>query len=128
MPLKNRNNGQWTEAKFRSFVVSALRAASRRWPPKYAALKAAFIGKKLNAKTNKMAAHYKCISCKSLFVAADVQIDHIIPVVDVRDGFKNWDTYIERMFCEVNGLQVMCKSCHKIKTDEEKMERKKHVN
>jgi 5-methylcytosine-specific restriction endonuclease McrA len=122
---KVRNGGEWTDARFRSFVTSALRAASRRWPPKYTALKAAFVGKKVNVKSGKMAMHYKCSSCKKHFVAADVQVDHIEPVVDPVKGFQTWDIFIDRIFCEIENLQVLCKPCHKIKTDQEKDDRKK---
>jgi 5-methylcytosine-specific restriction endonuclease McrA len=125
--VKNRNGGEWTEARFRSFVTSALRAASRRWPPKYKALKEAFAGRKVNAKTGKMAMHYECAECSKHFVATDVQVDHIKPVVDPKKGFTTWDNFIERMFCEMKNLQVLCKPCHKIKTDQEKLERKKKV-
>jgi len=125
--VKNRNGGEWTDARFRSFVTSALRAASRRWPPKYKALKEAFAGRKVNAKTGKLAMHYECAECKQHFVAADVQVDHIKPVVDPKKGFTTWDNFIERMFCEADNLQVLCKPDHKIKTDQEKLERKKKV-
>lgn len=125
MTDKKRNGGEWTEARFKSFVTSALRAASRRWPPKYKALKEAFAGRKVNAKTGKLAMHYTCAACKKLYVATDVQVDHIKPVVDPKKGFVSWDVYINRMFCEIEDLQVMCKPCHKIKTDQEKLERKK---
>ncbi len=119
------NSGEWTDAKFRSFITSALRAASRRWPPKYKALKEALTGRKVNAKTGKMAMHYKCVACEDIFIAADVQVDHISPVVDPKKGFVSWDVYITRMFCEIDGMQVMCKPCHKIKTTEEKKLRTK---
>ena len=125
MTDKKRNGGEWTEARFKSFVTSALRAASRRWPPKYKALKEALVGRKVNAKTGKMAMHYKCSACKKLFVAVDVQVDHIKPVVDPKKGFVSWDDFINRIFCEIENLQVMCKICHKVKTDQEKLERKK---
>lgn len=125
MTDKKRNGGEWTEARFKSFVTSALRAASRRWPPKYKALKEAFAGRKVNAKTGKLAMHYTCAACKKLYAATDVQVDHIKPVVDPKKGFVSWDVYINRMFCEIEDLQVMCKPCHKIKTDQEKLERKK---
>ena len=127
MTDKKRNGGEWTEARFKSFVTSALRAASRRWPPKYKALKEAFVGRKVNAKTGKLAMHYKCVECKKLYVAADVQVDHIEPVVDPKKGFTTWDNFINRIFCEIENLQVMCKPCHKVKTDSEKLERKKKV-
>ena len=127
MTVKERNGGEWSDARFRSFVTSALRAASRRWPVKYKALKAAFAGRQVNAKTGKLAMHYKCAKCKKLFVAADVQVDHVQPVVDPKKGFVGWDVYIDRMFCEIENLQVLCKPCHKIKTDQEKLERRKKV-
>lgn len=125
MTDKKRNGGEWTEARFKSFVTSALRAASRRWPPKYKALKEAFAGRKVNAKTGKLAMHYTCAACNKLYVATDVQVDHIKPVVDPKKGFVSWDSFIDCMFCEIENLQVMCKPCHKIKTDQEKLERKK---
>lgn len=120
-----RNSGDWTDARFRSFVTSALRAASRRWPPKYKALKEAFVARQVNAKTGKMAMHYRCVECTGVFVAAGVQVDHIEPVVDPVKGFISWDVYIDRLFCEIDNLQVMCKICHKAKTVNEKEQRKK---
>ena len=93
MTSKNKNGGQWTDARFRSFITSALRAASRRWPPRYAALKEALFTRKTNNKTGKLAQHYKCAECSGLFVATDVQVDHIHPVVDPVKGFVSWDVY-----------------------------------
>jgi len=122
---KQRNGGEWTEARFKSFVTSALRAASRRWPVKFKALKTAFVGRQVNAKTGKMAMHYRCASCANVFVAADVQVDHIHPVVDTQQGFVSWDVYIDRMFCELDNYQILCKQCHKVKSDAEKQERKR---
>lgn len=118
------NDSEWTAARFRSFVVSALRTATRRWPPKFKALKEAYIGRQVNQKTNKMAMHYACASCSNHFVAKDVQVDHIFPVVDPRTGFVDWETYINRLFCEKENLQVLCKPCHVEKTALEKLQRK----
>jgi 5-methylcytosine-specific restriction endonuclease McrA len=119
-----RNNNQWTESRYRSFIISALRAASRRWPVKWAVLKDAAVGKQKNISTGKLAEHYKCASCGNIFPAKEVVVDHIDPVVDPKKGFVSWDDYIERMFCEAEGLQVLCKPCHKVKTDEERKSRK----
>jgi len=69
--------------------------------------------------------HYKCAKCKEHFVATDVQVDHVLPVVDPKVGFIGWDSFIDRIFCEIENLQVLCKPCHKVKTEEEKAERKK---
>ena len=80
---------------------------------------------KLNKKTGKMAMHYRCAVCTEQFVAADVQVDHIEPAVDPIKGWQGFDVFIDRMFCEKEGFQVLCKPCHKTKTTEERKARKK---
>jgi 5-methylcytosine-specific restriction endonuclease McrA len=67
--------------------------------------------------------HYRCAACKADFPAKDVQVDHKKPVVDVKQGFVDWNTYVERMFVEDAGLQVLCKPCHKKKSDKERVKR-----
>jgi hypothetical protein len=114
------NNGRWTASKFNSFIKSALRSASSRWPPKYTAIQNAYVGTKVNVRTQRTAKHYRCNICEGHFPASEIQVDHIDPVIDPSVGFVDWDTVIERMFCEVEGFQVVCKPCHKIKTDAEK--------
>ena len=52
-----RNGGKWTEARYRSFITSTLRAGSRKWPPKYETLNAAKTEKKTNEKTGRLAQH-----------------------------------------------------------------------
>lgn len=116
MTTSNRNSGKWTPARYRTFIVSALRAASRRWPPKYETLQEAYVGQKINPKTKRESKHYKCKACKKIFPGKEVQVDHIEPVVSTTDGFTTWDEFISRLFCEKENLQVLCKPCHDIKT------------
>lgn len=123
-----RNGGEWTEARFNSFVKSALRAASRKWPPKYKCLNAAFVGSKINRKTGRMAKHYECNCCHNEFPLKDVQVDHIEAIIDPSVGFLTWDDVINRMFCEIENLQVLCIGCHKIKTTAEKQQAKERTN
>jgi 5-methylcytosine-specific restriction endonuclease McrA len=118
-----RNGGSWTEARYRAFVVGALRSATRRYPPRNAALKNAFIEQKISKKSNRLAKHYACAICRKLFTSTDIQIDHIDPVVDPKVGFVSWDVYISRMYCEADNFQVLCKPCHKIKTKEERQQK-----
>ncbi len=125
------NNGKWTEARFNSFIKSALRSASQRWPPKFAAIANAKRGKKVNPATGRIAEHYECAACKGEFPATAIQVDHIHPVIDPSIGFTIWDDVIKRMFCEKEGFQIVCKPCHKNKTNAEKrqaIERKKKNN
>ncbi len=112
----------WTAGRFKSFITSALRGGFTRYPPKFEVLKNAFVSKKTNKATGRQASHYKCAKCKKQFVAKDVQVDHKEPVVDPAVGFVSWDTYIERLYCTVDNLQVLCRACHSAKT---KAERKK---
>lgn len=109
------NNGQWTDARYKGFITSALRQASRRWPPKYLALKDAYTSTKINRKSGRKARHFACACCKGSFPAKEVQVDHIEPIGKDLD----WNTFIERLFCEKENLQVLCKPCHKEKTKRE---------
>ena len=116
---------EWTQARLKNFIISALRSASNRYPPKYECLNAAKVGKKVNKATGRLAEHYKCAGCKKHFVAKEVQVDHIEPVVSPLTGFIDWNTFVARMFCPITNLQVLCKECHKVKSDKEKKERLK---
>ena len=113
----------WTEGRLRTFITSTLRGGFRKYPPKYETLKAASVGKKINAKTNRMAEHFTCNMCKGEFPAKEVQVDHVEPVVCPFTGFVDWNTFINRLFCDGGNLQVLCSPCHDIKTAEERIER-----
>ena len=79
--------------------------------------------KKVNKKSGRLAQHFKCAACKKDFPAKDVNVDHIAPVVDPKQGFVSWDVYIERLYCEKENFQILCKECHTIKTKKEKKSR-----
>ena len=111
---------KWTKSKLNSFIKSALRSASQRYPPKYEALNEAYEDRLVNSKTGRIGKHYRCKACNGIFPSSDVQVDHIEPVIDPLIGFTTWDSVIERMFCEKEGFQVLCKECHTIKTNAEK--------
>ena len=113
----------WTDSRFKSFVTSAIRGAFGRFPNKFAALKNAAMGKKVNKKTGREAMHYRCADCRAQFVGKDVHVDHIEPVVEPEVGFVSWDEYIRRMFCTEDNLQVLCGTCHSKKTAEERSRR-----
>ena len=101
-----RCNGAWTDARFRSFVVSALRRASSRWAPKYGSKRAARVARN----------SYKCAACSSIVPNKEAKVDHIVPVVDPVRGFVSWDEFIARLFVEQDGYQILCQACHAVKT------------
>jgi len=63
---------------------------------------------------------FMCSSCGEWHMGKNIQVDHIEPVVDPNAGFIDWNTFISRLFCDVDNLAVLCKICHEKKTNEEK--------
>lgn len=62
---------------------------------------------------------YFCNMCA--FPTPQPQIDHIEPVGPspgsrASNGGETWDGVINRLFCPSEGLQVVCRECHKLKT------------
>ena len=79
--------------------------------------------------------HYKCAQCGKFFLDKtgfkEIAVDHISPVIDTATGWVDYNTYIDRLFCSVDNLQILCnyagerdgvRSCHKLKTAKEKTE------
>ena len=114
----------WSDAKWRGWIVSLLRRGTMKFPPRNEALRAAKTEKKINASSGRLAQHYRCAGCKEEFPAKGVCVDHIQPVIDPNGSFVDWNTYIERMFCPVDKLQVLCSSCHDLKSSKERIKRK----
>lgn len=101
----------------KSFTIAILRRGSYRWPARNEAFKKARIGRN----------QYRCVSCgtKKIYQRNMIQIDHILPVVDVEKGFTNFEDYINRLYCPANGFQILCLKHHDEKTAAEKELRKK---
>ena len=117
---------EWTTAKFFGFLRSGLREKFNRYPPKYECIKASSVtimdGKyKTGPKkgTPKMVKRYLCSACDKLHLQKDVQVDHIVGAGSLK-SFDDLSGFASRLFCGADGLQVMCKPCHHIKTQQEK--------
>lgn len=119
-----RNGGKWTEARFRSFIKGALRSASNRWGPKFEVKKEARIERGVylcagyQRKPHKTPATLPPKPGNSR--RRQVAVDHIEPIVDPAVGFTTWDEVIDKMFCEKEGLQLLCPDCHDHKTADER--------
>lgn len=97
-----------------TFAKGALRRASLGWPPISEARRLA----------RKERGRYECAMCKELFKDKEVQVDHRDPVIDIQHGWQGWDAYIDRLFCDVDKLDVLCTACHDIKSAHEVQMRK----
>lgn len=118
---KTRCDGTWTEAKFKSFIKNQLRSATIKWAPIQNCKKSARVSRGI----------YLCAGCKQEVPATavdhtsgvrkhNVYVDHVKPIVPPETGWDNWDGVIDRMFCDSNNLELLCKECHDEKSAEER--------
>jgi hypothetical protein len=113
----------WTEAKFWGFLRSGLRAAFRRYPPKYETLKAA--ERPYTGPNKRQKKEYQCASCEAWFKRTEVEVDHIVPTGPLRK-WEDLEPFVKGLAAGAAKQQVLCKEeCHKAKTAREREERKK---
>ena len=115
---KTRNSNTMSESAFWSFIRSALRQKSRWWKPISEAKAKAKRAYKGPLKRQKF--EYQCATCLKWFPDKHVNVDHINPAGTLRCA-EDLPAFVERLFCEVDNLQVLCTTCHNIKTQKEKI-------
>lgn len=128
------SNGRWVEE--RGQIKGAIRRTFRLSPQMEEVTKAARVElppkiKKDGDPGKKNQVRYTCGICKQLFQQANIQVDHIEPVVPLwkPEAEMTYDQIVRGVFCNISNLQVICStplkrnngfpSCHKLKTDEE---------
>jgi hypothetical protein len=117
---RTRNNGTMTESAFWSMIRSALRQKSRWWKP---VAQAKLLARRKNQSGNKkLRWEYKCAECQNWYPEKNIQVDHIDPAGTLK-SYSDLPGFVERLFCEVEGLQCLCTKCHDIKTKKENEER-----
>lgn len=102
-----------------TFLRSGLRSLSRKHAPIYEALadaKTTYKGKPTDADYNpRQRFAYRCAVCHSEFPAKGVAIDHRVDC----GKLASWDDvagFMQRLFCDKEGLDVLCHPCHDAKT------------
>lgn len=127
---KLRNNFTLSEAGFWSLIRSSLRNSSRWWKPIAEAKKRA---KRVKINGGRQKFEYQCNGCNTWFSEKEIAVDHIIEAGSLTCG-EDLKGFVERLFCEVDGFQILCnkrndgiESCHKIKTDNYMKSRKMNV-
>ena len=116
--VKTRNAGTMTESAFWSFIRSALRQKSRWWKPITQCKLQAKRAYKGHNKRQKF--EYQCAICQKWHADKLINVDHIIPAGSLNCA-NDLPGFIERLFCEIDNLQVLCESCHYKKTKTEKL-------
>jgi hypothetical protein len=121
---RTRNANTWTESQYFSKIRSALRNAFRFWKPFSICLENASRPYKGSNKLQKK--EYQCNNCKKWFPRKNVNVDHIEECGSLKT-YEDIVPFIQRLCVEdVSKLQVLCKVCHKIKTDNYLKKTKKH--
>jgi 5-methylcytosine-specific restriction endonuclease McrA len=119
---RTRASGTMTEAEFWSFIRSALRQKSTRWKPIYTCKNKA---RRKNQSDNlRLKWEYQCAECKEWFPEKQIEVDHIVPAGTLTCA-ADLAPFVEKLFCEEEGLRVLCESCHAKVTAIQRGNRKK---
>ena len=113
---KTRNCNTMTEAAYFGMLRSVLRRGFRYWKPIQRTKLAARIV--YNGENKRRKWSYICAKCGGEFDAKGVQVDHIKPVGSLR-SLEDLPQFVANLTQE-DGYQVLCKPCHKDKTNEER--------
>lgn len=115
--IKPRNAGTLTEAAFWQSIRSQLRKVSRWWKPIQLCKQNARRPNQSNNRRLKW--EFQCNNCKQWFPDALIKVDHLQECGSLNCA-NDAGGFIERLFCEVDGLQCLCSECHGIKTKDYK--------
>lgn len=102
-----------------TFAKTALRGAFRKW----------YAGNEAAKRCRVSRGNYQCEGCGQILKRKDLQIDHIKPVVDIKDGYRDLEEWVKRLLVTPEELQMLCYfkdeetgeswGCHALKTSGE---------
>lgn len=126
--IKKKKITEKERSRLKSKIIAALRKLSLGWRHRVLAKNKVKIDKAL----------FQCQSCRVMcyegtnekrfaqyketydnVIRDKVHMDHIDSVISVTDGWKDFNTYIERLFCHMDNFQALCPLCHNKKSQTE---------
>jgi 5-methylcytosine-specific restriction endonuclease McrA len=121
-----------------AYLKNAIRRLSYRHPMRAAAWAAVRVPRPADWPNQRVKWVAPCVACKKLFEQSETQCDHIEPIIPVsgwplapqsplyetEPDDKDMNVLVYRTFVCATKLQIMCKTCHKIKSNEENQRRK----
>ena len=114
--LKERpfNSGTMTSSMFFGWLRSNLRRMTMRgWKPIAEVKKQARRQYKGSNKLQKW--EFLCATCGNYVKAAECEVDHKIEAGSLR-SYEDLAGFVQRLFVEKEGLELLCKQCHSLKT------------
>ena len=113
---RTRGAGRYTEAQFWGMIRAALRDKSRYWPPTVLCKK---LVRRKTTGYGRYRYEYKCDICSNYFPGEKIEVHHKVPVGKL-SCIEDLEGFVDRLFCEVEGLVCLCSECHlKITKNEE---------
>jgi len=104
------------DKKTHNVIIQSLRKASLRWRVRNEVITESKVrveeGRYKNG-NQRYKVYFRCALCGELFNRKQIDVDH----KDEVGQFVDYNTFVERLFCEKSNLQVLCKEgCHAKKT------------
>lgn len=101
--------------KCEAYIIPRFRQ-SWRWadPGRKEAMERAFAGRKDGVE------YYRCEKCKKVVPRSQKEVDHVDAVgglVRLPSGALDWNRHWERLMVPASSLVVLCKVCHRKKTN-----------
>jgi len=127
-------NGKKKASTLKEWLIWQIRRLSYRWPARAQAFADARRSEKEFKQrpgvdpykvSRRIKLFFECAICGRRFPRREVSADHIDPVVDPARGWEGWDIYLERLFCDKEGFQIICSEDHDRKTEKERNVRTK---
>src|ERR1017187_6080148 len=106
-------------------IKGALRRVFGRSDLRRSVIEAAIIKGYKDPKRKAVKFWVKCTDCGQMEAKSNMQVDHHEPVIPVNSSFEEMtlDEVVNRMWCDVKNLAIICKPCHIIKSRAETKER-----
>lgn len=116
-----------SEPKERNLVKSAIRRVFSRSELRRRAIDASLVKEYSDPSRKRVTRWGRCAACQKLEPAYLLEIDHKDPVIPIGETIddQSWDKIIDRLWCDERNLQALCKPCHKLKSKQENVERRK---
>lgn len=119
--IKSDKCPQWSRAKYFAFIRSGLRRLWSKYPIKFEVKKK--VRRKSQSSNKRLKWEFSCAICKGWFPDKFTTVDHLEPCGSL-SSYDDLPRFVEKLLCGEDNLQVLCDSCHQLKTNKERSDKK----